>query len=133
MTRFECLDPPGLYDPSPNGYSHVVSVAGGARMIFIAGQGGENAAGALAEGFAAQVKQAFANLVTALAAAESTISDVVKLTLLVVDHDEEKHHIVTASIDEHWGRSPRPTCTLVPVPRLALAGMLFEVDAVAAR
>ena len=133
MTRFECLNPPGLYDPTPNGYSHVVSVASAARMIFIAGQGGEDAAGTLAEGFAAQVKQAFANLVTSLAAADSTISDVVKLTLLVVDHDEEKHRIVTAAIDEHWGRSSRPACTLVPVPRLALAGMLFEVEAVAAR
>lgn len=133
MSRFECLDPPGLYDPSPNGYSHVVSVASPARMVFIAGQGGETADGTLAEGFAAQVKQAFANLVTALAAAESTISDVVKLTLLVVDHDDQKHHIVTAELDERWGRSPRPACTLVPVPRLALTGMLFEVDAVAAR
>jgi enamine deaminase RidA (YjgF/YER057c/UK114 family) len=25
----------------------------------------------------------------------------------------------------------KPTCTLIPVPRLALDGMLFEVEAVA--
>jgi len=30
----------GLYDPSANGYSHVAAVEAGARLVFIAGQGG---------------------------------------------------------------------------------------------
>jgi hypothetical protein len=35
------LNPAGLYDPAPNGYSHVALVAAGARLVYIAGQGGE--------------------------------------------------------------------------------------------
>jgi enamine deaminase RidA (YjgF/YER057c/UK114 family) len=30
-----------------------------------------------------------------------------------------------------WGDHPAPACTLIPVPRLALDGMLFEIEATA--
>ena len=46
------INPAGLYDPVPNGYSHAV-VAEGARIAFIAGQGGEDRTVALAAGQAA--------------------------------------------------------------------------------
>ena len=35
------INPAGLYDPAPNGYSHLAKIAAGARLAFIAGQGGE--------------------------------------------------------------------------------------------
>lgn len=59
-------NPPGLYDPSANGYSHVAQVAAGARLVFIAGQGGETADGQLSADFTDQVRQALANLQVAL-------------------------------------------------------------------
>jgi len=34
--------------------------------------------------------------------------------------------------DRAWGESMKSTCTLIPVPRLALEGMLVEIEAVAA-
>jgi hypothetical protein len=37
------LNPPGIYDPAPNGYSHIGIVQAGTRLAFIAGQGGETA------------------------------------------------------------------------------------------
>ena len=40
---FTLTNPAGLYDPAPNGYSHVALLQPGARLVFIAGQGGENA------------------------------------------------------------------------------------------
>ncbi|WP_284735961.1 RidA family protein [Dongia deserti] len=58
-----------MYDPSPNGYSHVARVARGTRLVFIAGQGGETEAGELASDFRLQVRQTMRNLRTALAAA----------------------------------------------------------------
>ena len=54
------VNPPNLYDPSPNGYSTAVIVPGGAKVAYISGQGGQDGTGALSPDFAAQVKQAYA-------------------------------------------------------------------------
>jgi enamine deaminase RidA (YjgF/YER057c/UK114 family) len=123
------INPPGLYDPRPNGYSHVVVAEAPARIIYIAGQGGEDAEGVLSESFEAQVKQALGNLQTALAAADARLSDVAKVTALIVDHSEERLGIFSSTLRSVWGEHPAPACTLIPVPRLALDGMLFEIEA----
>jgi len=128
---FELHNPAGLYDPAPNGYSHVASVAPGARWVLVAGQGGERADGSLPPDFRAQVRQALANLVVALAAADAAPRDVAGLTVLVVDHDEARLAVFGEELAAAFGPAHRPTCTLVPVPRLALDGMLFEVAATA--
>lgn len=125
------INPDGLYDPAPNGYSHVALIASTARLVYVAGQGGETATGALSADFRAQVRQAFRNLCTALAAAGAGPRDVAKLTALVVDHSEERLHVFGAELAESFGEGPKPACTLIPVPRLALDGMLFEIEAVA--
>jgi enamine deaminase RidA (YjgF/YER057c/UK114 family) len=125
-------NPPGLYDPSPNGYSHVAVVKPGAKWLWIAGQGGETQDGALSPDFRAQVRQAFSNLKTALASAGAGTDDVLKLTVLVVAHSEARLHIFGAELEAAFGPRHKPACTLIPVPRLALDGMLFEVEAVAA-
>jgi len=130
--RVTLSNPPGLYDPAPNGYSHLAVVAAGSRLVLVAGQGGEDATGALPPEFQAQVRQAFANLLTALAAAGAGPGDVAKLMVLIVDHSEERLHVLGAELDRVWGDAMKPACTLIPVPRLALDGMLFEVEAVAA-
>jgi enamine deaminase RidA (YjgF/YER057c/UK114 family) len=59
-------------------------------------------------------------------------SDVVKLTVLIVDHSEARLHTFGAELAAAFGSEHRPTCTLIPVPRLALDGMLFEIEALAA-
>ncbi|WP_394824786.1 RidA family protein [Pendulispora albinea] len=124
-------NPEGLYDPAPNGYSHVASVAPGSRLVFIAGQGGEDVDGKLAPDFQLQVRQALENVRTALTSAGAAPRDVAKLTVLIVDHTEAKLHVLGAELDRIWEQHTKPTCTLIPVPRLALDGMLFEVEAVA--
>jgi enamine deaminase RidA (YjgF/YER057c/UK114 family) len=128
---FALINPAGLYDPAPNGYSHVAVVKPGARLAFIAGQGGENQQGELPADFRAQVRQAFDNLRVALEAAGAGPRDVAKLTVLIVDHSEDKLQIFGAELARAFGPGMKPTCTLIPVPRLALDGMLFEVEAVA--
>lgn len=133
MTQLKFINPPGLYDPRPNGYTHVVVADAPARLIYIAGQGGENAGGVLSEDFGTQVKQALDNLQTALNAADAGLANVAKLTVLIVDHNEERLRIFGAALGEVWGDNPAPACTLIPVPRLALNGMLFEIEATAIR
>jgi enamine deaminase RidA (YjgF/YER057c/UK114 family) len=127
----ELKNPKGLFDPAPYGFSHVALVAPGSRLVFIAGQGGEIETGALQPDFRQQVRQAFRNVRTALEAAGAGVGDVAKLTMLVVDHSEAKLGIIGPELDQAWEGRMKPTCTLIPVPRLALDGMLFEVEAVA--
>lgn len=125
------INPAGLYDPTANGYSHVASIAAGSRMVYVAGQGGETDDGALAPDFRSQVRQALRNLGIAVTAAGARLSDIAKLTVLIVDHSEERLHVFGEELTLALGAGPKPACTLIPVPRLALDGMLFEVEAVA--
>lgn len=124
-------NPVGLYDPAPNGYSHVASVHGARPWLLIAGQGGETADGRLSPDFRTQVRQALDNLVAALASAGARPADVAKLTVLIVDHDESRLHAFGTELEASFG-AHKPACTLIPVPRLALDGMLFEIEAMAA-
>lgn len=126
------LNPAGLYDPRPNGYSHVATLRGPARLVFIAGQGGEDVQGRLPADFEGQVRQALHNLQVALASAGAVFSDVARLTVLVVDHSPQRLAVLSQALKARWGDRPTPACTLIPVPRLALDGMLFEIEATAA-
>jgi hypothetical protein len=42
-----------------------------------------------------------------------------------------EQHDLGAELEQTFGPGKKPTCTLIPAPRLALDGMLFEVEAVA--
>lgn len=125
-------NPPGLYDPAPNGYSHVAMVRPGAKWLWIAGQDGETQDGILSPDFRTQVRQALSNLKIALASAGAGTDDVLKLTVLIVAHTEQRLQVFGDELGAAFGPRHKPVCTLIPVPRLALDGMLFEVEAVAA-
>ena len=129
---FSLSNPEGLYDPSGNAYSHVAEVRAGSRLLYIAGQGGEDLQGNLSARFDEQARQALVNLKIALASRGAALEHVFKLTLLVVDHSEARLSQWVAEAQRAWGDRMTPTCTLIPVPRLALDGMLVEVDAMAA-
>jgi enamine deaminase RidA (YjgF/YER057c/UK114 family) len=123
------VNPKSLYDPSPNGYSTAVIAPANARVAYISGQGGQDGTGALSPDFAVQVKQAYANLRTALDALGARPDQVAKLTVFVVDHDMSKLEVLTRNVKEMFGDA-LPAQTLVPVPKLAIDPMLFEVEAV---
>jgi enamine deaminase RidA (YjgF/YER057c/UK114 family) len=124
------VNPPGLYNPAPNGYSHLALFPPGWRIILPAGQGGETEDQELSDDFATQFKQALANVETVLKAAGAKMSDVAKINLLVVDHDKERFRIMTKEVERVWGNN-KPAMTLIPVPALALEGMLVEIDVIA--
>jgi enamine deaminase RidA (YjgF/YER057c/UK114 family) len=129
---FKLINPAGLYDPAPRAYSHVARLEPGVRLVYLAGQVGEDVEGKVSNDFGAQVRQALVNLQTALAAADAGISDVVKLTVLIANHNESKLAVLSAELGLVWGPLMKPTCTLIPVPRLALDTLLIEVEAIAA-
>jgi enamine deaminase RidA (YjgF/YER057c/UK114 family) len=130
MTHPQIINPAYLPDPTPFGYSTAVIAPAGARIAHISGQGGFDRTGALPEDFAAQVALALGNLQAVLDALGAAPAQVVKLTLYVVDHDVTKLPILTEAIITTFAPT-LPAQTLVPVPALALPGMLFEVEAVA--
>ena len=127
--KLTVVNPQNLYDPTPNGYSTAVIVPGGARVAYISGQGGQDSTGALSPDFAVQVSQAYANLRTAIEALGARPDRVAKLTVFVVDHDMSKLEVLTRNVKAVFGET-LPAQTLIPVPKLAIDPMLFEVEAV---
>ena len=126
------INPPELGNPSNYGFTNIAIVPSNQTLVFIAGQGGRDEQGNLGD-FEAQLKQAFASLRKALKAAGTTPEQVVKITVLSVDHDAKKQKLISAQRNAMWSDDLiKPASTLIPVPRLAGDGMLFEIDAIAA-
>lgn len=123
------VNPSHLHDPTPNGYSTAVITPAAGRLAFISGQGGQDQTGALSPDFATQVGQAYTNLAAVLEALGARLDQVVKLTVYVVDHDMSKLGVLTENVTRMFGDT-LPAQTLVPVPKLAIDPMLFEVEAV---
>jgi enamine deaminase RidA (YjgF/YER057c/UK114 family) len=127
--KLTIVNPPNLGDPTPNGYSTAMIVPAGARLAYISGQGGHDSTGGLSPDFAVQVKQAYANLRAALDGLGARPDQVAKLTVYVVDHDMGKLGVLTEAVTAMFGKA-LPAQTLVPVPKLAVDPMLFEVEAI---
>ena len=122
------LNPPQMPNTTQYGYSQATVVATGTRLVFVSGQVGwvEGAQ----NDFRSQVDRAFANLAAALEAAESAPGDVVRITLLIADHDPTRLAYLVEKRRAFFGASP-PASTLIPVPALYAPGVSFEIDAVA--
>ena len=116
----------------PFGYSHVVDAPAG-RIVYVSGQVPLDATGNLVgEGdFGAQVRQVFENLAAALAAADVSWNDVVKLNYFVRDIDQVA--ALRAIRDEYVNTEQPPASTLVEVSRLFRDDVLVEIEAVAVR
>jgi enamine deaminase RidA (YjgF/YER057c/UK114 family) len=105
-----------------------------ARLLTVSGQGPVDAAGELlhADDPAAQLALAVENLETVLAAAGLDLSDVLRLRIHTTDVDA-----VLAHSDVLTDRLARvgatPPMTLLGVVRLALRGMVVEIEATAGR
>jgi len=80
---------------------------------------------------AAQVEQVMANIVTALAAADASMADVVSMTVVLVDgvDIDAAYGAAAASIPTD---RPAPLVTAAFVPALGVPGALVEVSALAA-
>lgn len=99
---FKLINPNGLYDPSLNGYSHIAVVQPNMKIIHISGQGGENNKGELSQNFDQQVQQVFYNIQTALNSVQAQLKDIAVLRVLVVNHNAEKLHLLTQTIQHFW-------------------------------
>lgn len=127
------VNPDGLHDAVPFGYSHSAAVPAGTDLVFVAGQYGSGPDGAVvSDDFAQQVTQAFRNLGVALEAHGLDLAHVVQLRTYVVGPDMEKLATIGRAVAMSCGDLP-PTQTVLGVAALAMPDILFEVEAVAAR
>ncbi len=127
----QITNPDGIYDPRPHGYSHVASISPNSKLVFVAGQGGSKTDGLLSADFKTQVQIVFENIGVALKSQGMEMKQIAKLTTLVVDYDEAKHEVLIEASKKIWPDLKFPVNTLIPVQRLALPGMLIEIDATA--
>ncbi|MCA9511401.1 MAG: RidA family protein [Myxococcota bacterium] len=128
----EHIDPPTLMKPM--GYTHVVA-ATGARTLYVAGQGAFDAQWQLVGpgDLEAQARQAYGNLLLALEGAGAGPEHIAKSTMYVVGLEQAKLPAVMRGIAAALGgRDARPPAsTMVGVERLAMDGMLIEIEAIA--
>ena len=105
-------------------YSHAV-VANG--FVFISGQGpADPATGVMPDGFAAQVRQALANVVTILRGAGAGAADVVKVNAYL--SDVTRFREFNDIYRETFPHEPPARTTVA----CQLLGMLIEIDCIAA-
>jgi len=125
QTRF--INPEGL--SKPPGYTHVVEVTAPARLVYIAGQLGNDREGKLSSEFRLQAVQTFENLKTALAAVGGQFQHVVKFNTYLVD---VKYLPVLRQVrDSYLADKNRPASTTIAISGLAREGALLEIEAVA--
>lgn len=122
-------NPSGVYAPPAN-YSQAARVPSGSDMLFISGQGPQNASGETVGigSMAAQAEQVFHNLQTILAAHNATFTNAIKVTTYMTDMSLlAEFNAVRA---KYYGDA-RPTSALIGVNALVDPDWLVEVELVA--
>ena len=119
------LEPHGMAAPGGH-YSHAVRAG---AFVFVSGQLPISANGTrLAdEDFQTQVRQALANLATALEAANSAVDKLIHVRVYVTDINDWP---VFDKLYSEWIGAVRPARAVVPVPTLHY-GFRVEIEAVA--
>ena len=127
----EHINPAGLARPS--GFSHAVSVTA-RRMVFLAGQVGMDRDGMVVSGgVVAQFEQALANLLAALAASGGQPSDLVSLTIYIVDlADYQARGKEIGAVWRRLAGTEYPATAGVGVTRLWDPEALVELQGIAA-
>lgn len=113
-------------------YNQLALAEGTTRRLEISGQVGTLPDGTAADGLAAQMDAALANVDRALAAASMTRANLMKITVYLTQNTPEAVATYRARRDAWVGDAPAPAATLLIVAGLASPAWLVEVDAVAA-
>jgi enamine deaminase RidA (YjgF/YER057c/UK114 family) len=122
------VNPPGY--PVHPFYSQAIESKAANRMLFVAGQIGIGPDGMFPADIAGQAKNAFANMLNVLAAADMAVTDVVKVTIYLTDaaNIEGFGAATAAGLPQ-----PPPAATMVIVKALASPEMLVEIEAIAVK
>jgi len=118
----------------PRGYTHIVTITGPAKMIFISGQVAIDKEGKLVGpgDLKTQIRQASANLKAALEAAGATPADIVKTNTYIVNYKQSDYSAMREARGELFPDGEPPASTLIGVTSLAVDGLMVEMEAIAA-
>lgn len=128
MTRIETID---LATTTGAYYAPATVAPVNAQMIHVAGQPGTTRGGIVPDDYESQIHLALLNLRKIMIVAGTSVKDIVKLTVYIVNYDPARR-VHTRHI-QRFLAGHRPAMTLVPVPQLAVPSWLIEIDAVIAR
>lgn len=121
------LNPDSLF--SNPAFSQGVLVRGAHDTLYVGGQNGTDASGAIVEGgIGPQTEQALRNVLAVLAEAGADQTNVVRLAVHLVDGESFEEGF--AASQRVWGRHAT-ALTGFTVPRLARPDALVEIEAVA--
>jgi 2-iminobutanoate/2-iminopropanoate deaminase len=121
------LNPESLF--SSPAFSQGVLVRGAHDTLYVGGQNGTDASGAIVEGgFVAQTEQALKNVLEVLATAGADQTNVVRLAVYLVEGQSvEEGYAASGRV---WG--PHPTAiTVLTVADLGRPDALVEIEAIA--
>jgi 2-iminobutanoate/2-iminopropanoate deaminase len=132
-SKIERMQPAGVNVRMQQGrpaYSHVVTVTGPGKTVYIAGQLARDADGSIvgAGDMRAQMEQTFKNLDACLKAAGASWADVVKTNTYVTNYEEFSKH---SDVRMRYFGVASPTSTTVQISRLAQPEAMVEIEMIA--
>jgi len=117
----------------PMGFNQAEVITGAQKQVMVSGQTAVDAEGAPQHpgDMRAQIALALENLEAVLAASGMGLGDVIKLGVYATDVDEalKNFDLLGMRFGPH---QVRPPMTLLGVTRLAIPGLMFEIEATAA-
>jgi 2-iminobutanoate/2-iminopropanoate deaminase len=116
---------PAKIHPPLGSYTHAVVIGPNMRVLTVSGQVGLRPDGSLAEGIEGQLRQTWANIAAILKSANMKLTDIVKITTIVVRVEDLKVHprIRTEILGAH-----RAAATGFCVTALATPDRLCEIE-----
>ena len=123
------IDPETINKPFSR-YSHVVAAPETCRWVHISGQVGVNRDGDILDGFEAQARQTWANVLHALRAAGMGLDDIVKTTTYLTRREDIP---ASRAVRDEALQGRAPAATLVIVSGLADPALLLEIEVIAAQ
>jgi 2-iminobutanoate/2-iminopropanoate deaminase len=128
MTTFTRIDP--LDAPEPQGgYTQALAVEGASKLLFVSGQIPETRDGKVPDGFEAQCRLVWANILAALREAGMDVSDLVKVTTYLSDR---RYADVNGAVRREILGDHRPALTVI-IAEIYDSRWLLEIEAIAAR
>ena len=127
MANSTYMNPSGIADPSPSGFTAVVKAG---NTVYIAGMVAQDENGnVVGEGDAeAQTRQIWRNIEVAVQAAGGSLADIVKTTTYVTGIE---HAPAVRAVRSGLFPSNPPTSTLLVVSELANPAYVVEIESIA--